>query len=329
MCIRDRDKLGLASLTSRLLDDATTNKSVEDIANELAKMGSSYSWSAGDSYTTLSIRSLTKNLDKTVALAVDSLLNPKFDPADFNRLKSNTSEGIKADKKEASVTANNVFNLLMYGKDNSFAYSNSGTEQSVVALTLDDVKGFYAAHYSPKIASIVAVSDLDEAAMKKALSPLSLWEGGDVKTPATADYPDLGETKVYFVNKDGAAQSEIRIGKRSLPFDATGEYFRAGLMNYTLGGAFNSRINLNLREDKGYTYGARSGFNGQETRGVYRAAAGVRADSTGASIAEFIKEIDGFYKDGITPEELAFTKSAIGQRDALSLIHISEPTRPY
>ena len=87
-------------------------------------------------------------------------------------------------------------------------------------------------------------------------------------------------------------------------------------MNYTLGGAFNSRINLNLREDKGYTYGARSGFNGGETRGTYRASAGVRADTTAASITEFVKEISDFHKNGITEKELAFTKSAIGQRDA-------------
>jgi len=312
------NKLGLAALTSRMLDDATTNKSVEDIANELAKMGSSYSWSSSDSFTTLRIRSLTKNLDDTVALAVDSLLNPKFDPEDFDRLKSNTIEGIKADKKEASVTANNVFNLLMYGKNNSFAYGDTGTEASVEAITLEDVKIFYTNHYSPKIGSIVAVSDLGEADMKKALSPLSEWTGGDVPLAETAAYPDLGKTKIYFVNKDDAAQSEIRIGKRALPYDATGEYFRSGLMNYTLGGAFNSRINLNLREDKGYTYGARSGFRGQETRGVYRASAGVRADSTAASITEFVKEISGFHKDGITEEELTFTKSAIGQRDARS-----------
>ncbi len=310
------DKLGLTSLTAGLLNDATVKRSVEDISNELAKMGSNYSWSAGDNYTTLSIRSLTKDLDKTIELAVDSLLNPRFDPQDFDRIRSNTFEGIKADKKEASVTANNVFNLVMYGKENSFAYSNNGTETSVQAITLDDIKAFYKIHYSPKIASIVAVSDLDEAALKSALKPFAQWEGDEVPEPQSAPYPDLGKTKVFFVNKDDAAQSEIRIGKRALPYDATGEYFRAGLMNYTLGGAFNSRINLNLREDKGYTYGARSGFNGLETRGVYRASAGVRADSTAASITEFIKEISGFHSDGITQEELAFTKSAIGQRDA-------------
>jgi len=312
------NKLGLAALTARLVEDSTLNRSVEDIANELAKMGSSYSWSAGDSFTTLTIRSLTKNLDKTVELAVDSLLNPKFDATDFDRIRSNTSESIKASKKEASTTANNVFNLMMYGKDNSFAYADTGTEASIAAITLEDIKTFYKTHYSPKIASIVAVSDLGEAAIKKALAPLSNWEGVDVPAVENADFPDLGETKIYFVNKDNAAQSEIRIGKRALAYDATGEYYRAGLMNYTLGGAFNSRINLNLREDKGYTYGARSGFNGQETYGTYRASAGVRADATAASITEFIKEISGFNETGITEDELSFTKSAIGQRDARS-----------
>ena len=310
------DKLGLANLTARMVNDATLKSTVEDISNRLNKLGSSVSFTAGDSYTTMRIRSLTKNLDETISIALEQLLEPKFDPADFDRLRSNSLESIKSDKKEASVTASNVFNLTMYGKDNNFAYGNLGTETTIQAITLEDVKFFYKTHYSPKITNIVAVSDLGETTMKKALSSLSNWEGEDVPKSEPAPFPDLGETEIYFINKDDAAQSEIRIGKRALPYDATDEYFRAGLMNYTLGGAFNSRINLNLREDKGYTYGARSGFNGGETRGTYRASAGVRADTTAASITEFVKEISDFHKNGITEKELAFTKSAIGQRDA-------------
>ncbi len=310
------DKLGLANLTAGMVNDATLNSTVEDISNRLNKLGSAVSFSSGDSYTTMRIRSLTKNLDETVLIALEQLLEPKFDSADFDRIRSNALEAIKSGKKEASVTASNVFNLKMYGNNNNFAYGNTGTEASIQTITLDDVKSFYKTHYSPKITSIVAVSDLDEAAMKKALSGLSKWEGEDVPFIESTAFPELGETKIYFINKDDAAQSEIRIGKRAMPYDATGEYFRSGLMNYTLGGAFNSRINLNLREDKGYTYGARSGFNGDETRGTYRASAGVRADSTAASITEFVKEISGFHKDGITEKELEFTKSAIGQRDA-------------
>lgn len=310
------DKLGLASLTAGLMNEATTERTAEELSNELDKLGSSVSFSSGDTFTTMSIRSLTENLDATIAIAMEKLTSPKFDETDFERDKANAIQSIKANKKEASLTASNLFNKMMYGPENATAYADSGTEDSVDVITLEDVKAFYAEHYSPKIASIVAVSDIDQTAMKKALSPLSAWTGSEVRSSEMNEFPKLTTGTLFFVDKPGASQSEIRIGKRALPFDATGEYYRAGLMNYPLGGAFNSRINLNLREDKGYTYGARSFFSGDEKAGWFRASAGVRADATAASIVEFAKEIDSFRKSGITADELSFTKSAIGQRDA-------------
>jgi zinc protease len=130
-----------------------------------------------------------------------------------------------------------------------------------------------------------------------------------------AAQPD--KTKIYFIDKPGAAQSEIRVGYlTSLPYDATGDYYRSYLANYLLGGAFNSRINLNLREDKGYTYGARSGYASTRFAGPYTAQAGVRADATAASVKEFMKEINN-YRTGISDEELAFLQSSVGQSDAL------------
>jgi len=214
--------------------------------------------------------------------------------------------------------ASEVFNKMMYGTDNNFAYSNAGTEETLPNITLDDVRAFYTANYSPKAASIIAVSDLGEAALTKALAPLKAWEGGDVANAKAKPFPELDSKTIFFIDQPGAPQSEIRIGKRALPFDATGEYYKAGVMNFMLGGAFNSRINLNLREDKGYTYGARSFFNGGETRGWYRAGAGVRADSTAASIKEFASEISNYHSDGVTAEELNFTKSAMGMSKLIS-----------
>ena len=148
----------------------------------------------------------------------------------------------------------------MFGDDNAFAYNTSGTESSVGERTLGEVKAFYASNFSASVASVIAVSDLNDSELLKALQPFSNWEGGNVEMQESGEFPKLDTGTIYFLDKPGAAQSEIRIGKRSLPFDATGEYYRATLMNYSLGGAFNSRINLNLREDKGYTYGARSFF---------------------------------------------------------------------
>ena len=310
------DKLGLASMTAGLLNEATTERSVEALSNELDKLGSSVSVSAGDKFSTMRIRTLTRNLDATMAIAMEKLLKPKFDTADFERDKANALQSIKASKKEAAQTASTLFNKMMYGTDNPTAYANTGTEDTVANITLDDVKAFYAAHYSPKIASVIAVSDLNEAAMKKALAPLADWTGGEVPAAEINPFPELAGGTLFFVDKPNAAQSEIRIGKRALPYDATGDHYKSNVMNFPLGGAFNSRINLNLREDKGYTYGARSSFNGDTNGGWYRASAGVRADATAASIVEFVNEIQDYYTNGVTQEEIAFTQSAIGQSDA-------------
>ncbi len=309
-------KLGLASLTASMLDEATLNSTSEELSNELKKLGSSVSFSAGDSFSTISIKSLSKHIDQTLAIALEKLTQPKFAEEDFTRLQKQQIEGLKFQQKEAAPTANNAFSKLLFGTDNSFAYSDNGTVSTVTALTLNDVKAFYQNNYGPNEASIAIVSNLDDAKVSKTLSALKPWKGRNTEAPKLATFPKIAGGTLYIIDKPGAAQSEIRIGKRALNYDATGEYFKARLMNYNLGGAFNSRINLNLREDKGYTYGARSGFRGNEFSGQFSARAGVRADATAASIIEFRKEIQGFQTDGITPSELNFMKSAIGQRDA-------------
>ncbi|MCH2189383.1 MAG: insulinase family protein [Gammaproteobacteria bacterium] len=310
------DKLGIASLTASMLGEATLKSSAEDMANELKKLGSSVSFSTSNQYTTINIRSLSDNLDQTLDIAMEKLTQPKFDVEDFERLKQQQIEGLKFEQKEARVTANNVFSGLLYGKQNAFAYANSGTINTVLSLTLEDVKGFYRDNFGPSGAQIAIVSSLGKNDVSNLLKRVDSWSGGNTPAPELTAFPDLEGGTLYLIDKPGAAQSEIRIGKRALNYDATGEYYKAGLMNYNLGDAFNSRINLNLREDKGYTYGARSRFSGTKYSGQFSAYAGVRADATAASIVEFRKEIDGVFNGGITADELNFMQSALGQRDA-------------
>ena len=273
---------------------------------------------AANNETMVTIRSLSQNLDETLAIAAERLLQPAFSEEDFNRVKDQTLQAIRHSKTQPAATAEVVYQLLLFGKDNSFSYMNIGTEESVSQLTLDDVKAFYAANYSPAITSVIAVSDQPQAALLDKLAVFGGWSGDVVEEIDLNVFPDVGKTKIYLVDKPGAAQSEIRIGKRSLTYDATGEYYRSYLMNFALGGAFNSRINLNLREDKGYTYGARSGFSGNEDYGTYTAAAAVRTDTTADSIVQFENEIRGYADGGISEPELAFTRKSIGQRDARS-----------
>ena len=310
------DKLGLAAMTASMLNEATTERTNEELSNELQKLGASVQFAAGNNNTVLTIRSLSEHLDATLAIAAERLLQPKFDEEDFARVKAQTLQAIRQSKTQPATTAATVYQMLLYGKNNSFSYLNIGTEESVSQLTLDDVKKFYADYYSPKAASIIAVSDQTLVALVEKLSVFAGWEGTEVASATFNEFPDIGNTKIYLVDKPGAAQSEIRIGKRALKYDATGEYYRAYLMNFTLGGAFNSRINLNLREDKGYSYGAFSGFNGTKNYGAFTAQAAVRSDATADSIVQFENEIRSYAESGISEPELAFTRRAIGQRDA-------------
>ena len=310
------EKLGLAALTAAMMNEATMQSTNEELSNRLRKLGSSVQFGAGDDATTMAIRSLSRNLDETLAIAAEMLLSPKFDEADFARVRTQFLQVIEHNKKEAATTANNVYRLLLFGQENSFAHADIGTAETIAAVSLDDVKAFYADHYSPQIASIIAVSDLSRETLLSKLSDLDDWQGPEVAAAGLQEFPELGKTRIFVVDKPDAAQSEIRIGKRALKFDATGEFYRVGLMNFVLGGAFNSRINLNLREDKGYTYGARSWFTGDKEFGAFTASAGIRTDATGDGIVQFENEIRNYAADGITEDELAFTRRALGQRDA-------------
>lgn len=204
----------------------------------------------------------------------------------------------------------------MYG-DSLAGMPGEGTEETVSKLTLDDVKAFYGKHVKPANGQLIVVSDLPQKQVTKAVDVLTQWQGKGPSLDLTIANAEHKTGVIYLVNKDQAAQSAIRIGKRAIKRDITGEFYKSYLMNFPLGGAFNSRINLNLREDKGYTYGARSYFWGDKLSGGYTASAEVRADATDKSIVEFVKEIKAYHQNGITDEELAFMRKAINQRDAL------------
>jgi zinc protease len=312
----DLSQLGLAALTAAMMEESTQKTSAEDLSNELQKLGSSVDFSVDNKYTTLRIRTLTKNLEQTIAIALEKLTQPKFAQEDFARLQKQQIEGLKTAKKDASSLAAEAFNMLVFGHNNSFSYGSGGTIETVEKLTLDNVTAFYKANYGPAKSELIVVSNLQESSMVAALKNLSTWQGNTSTEPTIKTFPALAGGTLYFIDKPDAAQSEIRIGKRGLNYDAIGEYYRADLMNYNLGGAFNSRINLNLREDKGYTYGARSFFYGDDIYGFYKAQAGVRSDTTADSIVQFRKEITEFADAGMSDAELQFMKNAIGQRDA-------------
>jgi zinc protease len=314
---KDPSKAGIASLTASLMNEDTENFTAEEMTSELEKLGSSISINAGAEGITVSVQSLVKNLDATLALLEQRLLHPRFAEDDFERLKKQQLEGIANQATQPTAIANNVYNKLLYGQNDIRSIGTIGNETTVKNIALADVKRFYQENFSPSVTNLVVVGDVGQKDILPKLTFLNQWQPREVVIPEPKTGPAIDKTRIYLVDKEQAPQSEIRIGYLTeVPFDATGQYYRLGLMNYLLGGNFNSRINLNLREDKGYTYGARSGFTSTKTPGPFTANAGVKATATDSSVVEFIKEIQQYREMGVTADELAFLKSSIGQSDA-------------
>ncbi|GAA4836549.1 pitrilysin family protein [Algivirga pacifica] len=319
MQVDDLKKAGLASMTASMMNEGTENYTAAEFENELEKLGSSISIGSGESSTYVVMTSLEKNLARTLELLEERLMRPKFTEEDFNRIKQQTLESIKASKKQPVAIANEVYGQLLYGEDHIMGLSSSGTVESVSTLTLKDVEDYYSNNYAPQLAQLVVVGSVSKEEITPGLSFLKAWKPTAAKMPAIKlTAPQPSKTKIYFVDKPKAPQSEIRVGYRTdLTYDVEGEYYKVNLVNYPIGGAFNSRINLNLREDKGWTYGARSYFSSGEFTGEFTVSTGVKAAATDSAVVEIMSELEGYYKEGITAEELTFMKNSIGQRDAL------------
>lgn len=312
------EKAGLASLTASLMNEGTTNYIKEELSNELAKLGSDISISASGRNTTVRVSSLVKNLDATLMLMLDMMLNPAFEENDFNRVKNQLIQGLEQGSKDANTLASRALKQVTYGEYNRVGLANSGTIKTVSAITLEDIKSFYQQYFSPKHANLVIVGDINRSEIISKLAYLKSWQGGDYTIPTYEQFPPVTADKIYFVDLPNASQSVIKYSRRAMTYDATGEYFKATLMNYPLGSAFNSRINLNLREDKGYTYGASSYFSAGKTLGRFTAGASVKKEHTFDAMVEIEKELANYKKNGLTNDEVDFMRQAISQNEALS-----------
>lgn len=311
------EQAGLASMVASLLNESTENYSTEQMSMALELLGSSVSFSAADNELNVFINSLSRNLPQTLELVQEKLLRPAFTAEDFNRLKQQRLQGLEQAQKNAGYLAERAVSKLMFG-DTIAAQPSMGTAESLQAMTLEHVRAFYDTFVKPEGAQLVAVSDLSQAELNPLLAKMApQWQGKAPELTLTLPAPEIQTGAIYLVHKDQSPQSEIRLVRRALPRDLTGDFYRAGLMNFTLGGNFNSRINLNLREDKGYTYGARSGFGGDQRVGLFTASAAVRADVTRESIEEFLKELNNYQQNGMTADELSFMRSAVNQSEAL------------
>lgn len=319
MGLRDEPlgKAGLTSLTAQLMQEATTERSAAEFAEELKRIGASVNVFSGDYDTSVTLNVLAKHLDRGIELMLERALKPAFTEEDFQRIKSRTIEGLMQNRKTPQGLAGRAIDAALYGPEHPLSFPNGGLPGTVEQITLDDVKAFYAAHMPAHLKGILVSTSLDQADTIGALQGFADIQTREVYRENLADLPEMSERRLYLVDKEGAAQSSLRTAQPALAYDATGDFYRAGLMNFNLGGTFNSRINLNLREDKGYTYGARSFFSGGPEVGSFVFSSEVNKDATAASVTEVLNEMESYARDGMSEDEFDFMRSAIGQRDAL------------
>lgn len=316
----DTARVGLASMFAAMMNEDTKNYSAEQMAIELQKLGSSVSVSSSLDGITFSIQCLKKNLAPTMALVEERMLRPKFNEDDFTRIQKQRLEGFKQTKADAAAVANIVFAKINYGPHNILGMSPNGTEHTIKNLKLQDIENYYQQHITSAGAKVVVVGDVKQEEVLPVLTFLNKLPNKKIELPKVNSQPAaIEKTKVYMVDIPKAAQSQFRVGYATgLKYDATGDYYRSMLLNYPLGGDFNSRLNLNLREDKGWTYGARSSFSSDLYSGDFEFSAGIRADATDSALVEVMKELNNYRENGISEAELKFMKNSLGQRDARS-----------
>jgi zinc protease len=316
---KDTSKLGLASFFADMMNEDTKNYTAEQMSVALQKLGSSIEVSSSRDAIIFSVQALKKNIDKTLALLQERMFNAKFTDNTFKRIQRQTLEGLKQLKTRPAAVADDVSAVVNYGPDHIFGMNESGTESSVKNITIQDVESYYNNNMTSKNTRVVIVGDVTQNEILPKLAFLNKLPNKDIHLPAVNAKPkEVEKSKIYLVNIPKAAQTEFRVGYvTGLKYDATDEYYKANLMNFALGGGFNGRVNIDLREDKGWTYAARTTFDGDQYTGDFMFSSGIKADATDSALNELMKDIKTYVAGGIKDDELVFMKNAIGQRDAL------------
>lgn len=312
------DKVGVSNLTARMMTRGTQKRTPQELEEAIQQLGATINVAAGTEDVRIGVNTLAKNYDATLALVEEILLEPRWDAKEFDLLKQSTISQIRQQEANPNAIAQNQYNLLVYGKDNIRSRNILGTIDSVNAITIDDLKGYYARTVSPVGARLNYVGSLDK---KKILASLTgIDRRGRDKTPIGVPWissrPQApAKSVVYFYDVPGAKQSVIRVGYPALA-QTDADFYPATVMNYILGGGgFASRLTQELRETKGYTYGINSGFFGTQTPGAFTIQSGVRSNVTLESL-QLIKSILDNYPKTFTDKDLETTQSFLIKSNA-------------
>jgi zinc protease len=310
------ERPGLAAITGDLLDEGSGSLNALELHEALARIGAQLDTEVGSDATMLELTTLERHAEQGVTLLADMVLRPRFDQRDFDRVRDLRLNRLIQLRDTPSALADRVFAELLF-KGHPYGHLPIGTEGSLRAMTLRDVIGFHGRVYGPSAVTIVAVGDASHERLRDLVDrAFSEWAARapsprPAADPATLPPVAAAPARLAIVNRSAAAQSELRIGHVGPP-RVTPDYHALLVLNMVLGGQFVSRINLNLRENKGYTYGARTSFDFRRAPGPFTLQASVQSEATADAVREAIGELRAIRDSRpVTREELEMGRAAL------------------
>ena len=303
------DKPGLASFTANMLQQGTQARNAMQIADEAALLGTALASSASMDASSVGASSLTKNFSGVLDLISDVVLHPTFPPEEVERRRASRLAAFTDERSDPETIVARTGVSALFGPHNPFGYDNSGTEPSIKAMTREDMMNFWKTHYVPNNAALVVSGNIPVDDLKAlAESKFASWKSGEFAMPQIGA-PETTKAKIVIVDRPGAQQTMVRLLQLGVD-RATPDYPKLEVMNSELGGLFSSRINLNLREEHGYTYGASSFFVYRRALGYFVAGGGIRTDATAPAVTEILKEIHRMIDTPMKPDELSLAKDS-------------------
>ncbi|MDO8680304.1 MAG: pitrilysin family protein [Acidobacteriota bacterium] len=305
-------KYGVGSLTAAMLDEGAGTRAALELADAIEFLGANLSTTSSFDYSAVRISVPVSKLGDALPLMADVGLRPSFPANELDRLRKERLTGLLQARDNVAALVQLAFPRMVFGPTHRYGTSANGLPPAIESFTVDDLRAFYRAHYRPDNATLLVVGDVTPASVLPALEKsFGGWknDGMAALVAGVPTAPQLTGRHIYLVDKPDAAQSQIRIGWVGVP-RSTGDYATLEVMNTLLGGSFTSRLNQNLREKNGYSYGASSTFDMRQSAGPFFAAAGVQTDKTAAALKEFFVELNGILSP-IPPDELAKVKNYV------------------
>jgi zinc protease len=306
------DRAGLANFTGAMLDQGTASRDALTIADDVAHLGASLSTSSAKDASFVTVQSLRKNFGAALDLLADVALHPSFPDKEIDRERASRLGGLIQSRQDPNAVAQTVAVRVLYGDNHPYGYIELGTESSIQATKRDDMANFWKQNFVPNNAALVVAGPIGQADVKAlAEKAFASWAKGAPAAGASDTFV-TAPVRLVLVDRPGAEQTQLRVAEIGAPRSVS-DYAAVNVMNLILGGLFSSRINLNLREAHGYTYGAFSQFIFRKHAGPFWVGSGVRTNVTAPAVAEIMKELKRMTDTTVSADELNMGRDALAR----------------